>query len=166
MICFRTANGSSCCNQLINTSDHACKTLMFPPNGSVHILLILLAGKKFSQLFQVHEKKWLVRFPLTIVCYELGRSLSYTNQRDKNLPKLTKLAIINRRFDGRTPESPAALANQVSVFLPFQLSNSIIQSFLNHFAWTSHSLVLEKMELRKVKKNVDSFHFVVWLPRN
>lgn len=42
----------------------------------------------------------------------LNRSLSYTNQRDKNLPKLTKLAIINRRFDGRTPESPAALANQ------------------------------------------------------
>ncbi|KAL4633338.1 hypothetical protein ACB092_04G116300 [Castanea dentata] len=44
----------------------------------------------------------------------LNRSLShsFTSQRDKNLPKLTKLAINNRRFDGRTPESPATLANQ------------------------------------------------------
>ncbi|KAF5468910.1 hypothetical protein F2P56_013018 [Juglans regia] len=41
-----------------------------------------------------------------------GISHSYSNQRDKNLPKLTKLAVNNRRFDGRTPESPAALANQ------------------------------------------------------
>lgn len=58
----------------------------------------------------------------------MGRSLShsFTSQRDKNLPKLTKLAINNRRFDGRTPESPATLANQVSVFLPLGLSNAII----------------------------------------
>ncbi|KAG6672763.1 hypothetical protein I3842_16G075600 [Carya illinoinensis] len=42
----------------------------------------------------------------------LNRSQSYINQRDKNLPKLTKLSVNNRRFDGRTPESPAALANQ------------------------------------------------------
>ncbi|XP_059453324.1 inorganic pyrophosphatase TTM1-like isoform X1 [Corylus avellana] len=41
-----------------------------------------------------------------------GISHSYSNQRDKNLSKLTKLAVNNRRFDGRTPESPAALANQ------------------------------------------------------
>ncbi|KAJ9187341.1 hypothetical protein P3X46_002807 [Hevea brasiliensis] len=39
-------------------------------------------------------------------------SLSYANQRDKNLSKLTRLAVNNRRFDGRTPESPATLANQ------------------------------------------------------
>lgn len=44
----------------------------------------------------------------------LGRSLSlsYTNQREKNLSKLTRLAVNNRRFDGRTVESPAAVANQ------------------------------------------------------
>ncbi|KAF5445356.1 hypothetical protein F2P56_034409 [Juglans regia] len=41
----------------------------------------------------------------------LDRSHSYSNRRDKNLPKLTKLSVNNRRFDGRTPESPAALAN-------------------------------------------------------
>ncbi|KAB1212804.1 Uridine-cytidine kinase C [Morella rubra] len=41
-----------------------------------------------------------------------GTSPSYSNQRDKHLSKLTKLAVNNRRFDGRTPESPAALANQ------------------------------------------------------
>ncbi|XP_062158412.1 inorganic pyrophosphatase TTM1 isoform X2 [Alnus glutinosa] len=41
-----------------------------------------------------------------------GISLSFSNQKDKNLSKLTKLAVNNRRFDGRTPESPAALANQ------------------------------------------------------
>uniref|UniRef100_A0A6M2ET28 CYTH domain-containing protein n=1 Tax=Populus davidiana TaxID=266767 RepID=A0A6M2ET28_9ROSI len=44
----------------------------------------------------------------------LGRSLSlsYSNQREKNLSKLTRLAVNNRRFDGRTIESPAAVANQ------------------------------------------------------
>lgn len=44
----------------------------------------------------------------------LGRSLSltYSNQREKNLSKLTRLAVNNRRFDGRTVESPAAVANQ------------------------------------------------------
>ncbi|KAK8537652.1 hypothetical protein V6N13_096537 [Hibiscus sabdariffa] len=38
-------------------------------------------------------------------------SHSYTNQRDKNLPKLTKLAINSRRFDGRAPESPSPVVN-------------------------------------------------------
>ncbi|GMJ05825.1 triphosphate tunnel metalloenzyme 1 [Hibiscus trionum] len=38
-------------------------------------------------------------------------SQSYTNQRDKNLPKLTKLAINSRRFDGRAPESPSQVVN-------------------------------------------------------
>ncbi|XP_014509269.1 uridine-cytidine kinase C isoform X2 [Vigna radiata var. radiata] len=40
-----------------------------------------------------------------------GISHSYSTQRDKILPKLTKLAINNRRFDGRTLESPASIAN-------------------------------------------------------
>ncbi|KAK7265060.1 hypothetical protein RJT34_32676 [Clitoria ternatea] len=41
-----------------------------------------------------------------------GISHSYSNQREKILPKLTKLAINNRRFDGRVLESPAPIANQ------------------------------------------------------
>ncbi|XP_004508634.1 inorganic pyrophosphatase TTM1 [Cicer arietinum] len=41
-----------------------------------------------------------------------GISQSYSNQRDKILPKLTKLAINNRGFDGRALESPAPIANQ------------------------------------------------------
>ncbi|XP_027369005.1 inorganic pyrophosphatase TTM1-like [Abrus precatorius] len=41
-----------------------------------------------------------------------GISHSYSNQRDKILPKLTKLAINNRRFDGRALESPVPIANQ------------------------------------------------------
>ncbi|KAJ4823567.1 Inorganic pyrophosphatase ttm1 [Turnera subulata] len=47
----------------------------------------------------------------------LGRSLSlsYSNQRDKNMLKLTKLAVNNRRFDGRTLESPGTLANQGAI---------------------------------------------------
>ncbi|XP_010936720.1 inorganic pyrophosphatase TTM2 [Elaeis guineensis] len=36
-----------------------------------------------------------------------GLSHSYSTQRDKNLSKLTRLAITSRTFDGRTPESPA-----------------------------------------------------------
>ncbi|CAJ1944278.1 unnamed protein product [Sphenostylis stenocarpa] len=40
-----------------------------------------------------------------------GISHSYSTQRDKILPKLTKLAINNRRFDGRALESPAPIAN-------------------------------------------------------
>ncbi|XP_054822283.1 inorganic pyrophosphatase TTM1 isoform X1 [Prosopis cineraria] len=39
-------------------------------------------------------------------------SHSFSNQRDKSLSKLTRLAINNRRFDGRALESPAAIANQ------------------------------------------------------
>lgn len=55
-----------------------------------------------------------------------GISQSYTTNRDRNLSKLTKLAVNNRRYDGRTPDSPAALANQVrlanlDVFLIFSL---------------------------------------------
>lgn len=38
-------------------------------------------------------------------------SHSYATQRDKNLPKLTKLAINSRRFDGRAPESPTPVVN-------------------------------------------------------
>ncbi|PSR89072.1 Uridine-cytidine kinase [Actinidia chinensis var. chinensis] len=41
-----------------------------------------------------------------------GISHSFSTQRDKNLSKLTKLAVNNRRYDGRTPDSPASLANQ------------------------------------------------------
>ncbi|KAG8654259.1 inorganic pyrophosphatase TTM1 isoform X1 [Manihot esculenta] len=39
-------------------------------------------------------------------------SLSYANQREKNISKLTRLAVNNRRFDERTPDSPATVANQ------------------------------------------------------
>ncbi|TYI51952.1 hypothetical protein E1A91_D12G211600v1 [Gossypium mustelinum] len=41
-------------------------------------------------------------------------SHSYATQRDKNLPKLTKLAINSRRFDGRAPESPTPVVNPLS----------------------------------------------------
>ncbi|GAV56473.1 PRK domain-containing protein/CYTH domain-containing protein [Cephalotus follicularis] len=41
-----------------------------------------------------------------------GMSHSYSNQREKDLSKLTRLAVNNTRFDVRTPESPATLANQ------------------------------------------------------
>lgn len=49
-------------------------------------------------------------------------SLSYSNHRDKNMSKLTKLDINNRRFDGRTPDSPAPVANQAIIA---QLSEQI-----------------------------------------
>ncbi|KAL8132552.1 inorganic pyrophosphatase TTM1-like isoform X2 [Apium graveolens] len=45
----------------------------------------------------------------------LNRSLSLS-ARDKNLPRLTKLDVNSRRFDGRTPESPAALPKQNPFF--------------------------------------------------
>ncbi|XP_050152549.1 inorganic pyrophosphatase TTM1-like isoform X1 [Malus sylvestris] len=41
-----------------------------------------------------------------------GISQSYSNQRDKTMSKLTKLAVNSRRFDGRNPESPAGISNQ------------------------------------------------------
>ncbi|XP_062082109.1 inorganic pyrophosphatase TTM2-like isoform X1 [Humulus lupulus] len=41
-----------------------------------------------------------------------GVSQSYSNQRDKTMAKLTKLAVNHRRFDGRAPDSPAPLSNQ------------------------------------------------------
>ncbi|TXG51559.1 hypothetical protein EZV62_024083 [Acer yangbiense] len=44
-----------------------------------------------------------------------GISHSYSNQRDKNMSKLAIVPVNNRRFDGRTPESPASLANQGAI---------------------------------------------------
>ncbi|ERN05837.1 hypothetical protein AMTRI_Chr10g231430 [Amborella trichopoda] len=42
-----------------------------------------------------------------------GMSHSYSTQRDKNLSNLTKLQVSNKRFESRTPQSPAsAVANQ------------------------------------------------------
>ncbi|XP_015943981.1 inorganic pyrophosphatase TTM1 isoform X2 [Arachis duranensis] len=41
-----------------------------------------------------------------------GISHSFSTQREKHLSKLTRLAINNRRFDGRALESPAPVANQ------------------------------------------------------
>ncbi|RXH77387.1 hypothetical protein DVH24_023661 [Malus domestica] len=41
-----------------------------------------------------------------------GISQSYSNQRDKTISKLTRLAVNSRRFDGRNPVSPAAISNQ------------------------------------------------------
>lgn len=37
---------------------------------------------------------------------------SYSTQREKHLSKLTKLAVNSRRYDERTPDSPAPVANQ------------------------------------------------------
>ncbi|BFG32970.1 hypothetical protein CerSpe_192440 [Prunus speciosa] len=39
-------------------------------------------------------------------------SHSFSNQRDKTMSKLTRLAVNSRRFDGRALESPQALSNQ------------------------------------------------------
>lgn len=77
-----------------------------------------------------------------------GTSQSYTMQRDKNLTKLTKLAVNNRRYDGRTPDSPAALANQGIVT---QLSEQI--STLNERMDEFTSRIEElnsKVSIRKV----------------
>lgn len=68
---------------------------------------------------------WKYREPIYsphIVLALLSRGIphSYSNQRDKSIAKLTRLAVNNRRFDGRAPESPAALANQVSVIPKLQ----------------------------------------------
>ncbi|KAM3318898.1 inorganic pyrophosphatase TTM1 isoform X1 [Capsicum chacoense] len=41
---------------------------------------------------------------------------SYSTQREKHLSKLTKLAVNSRRYDGRTPDSPAPVANQNCLF--------------------------------------------------
>lgn len=50
------------------------------------------------------------------LCFGRGVSQSYSNQRDKTMAKLTKLAVNHRRFDGRAPDSPAPLSNQVNGF--------------------------------------------------
>lgn len=54
----------------------------------------------------------------------LNRGLphTYSTQRDRNLPKLTKLTVNNRRYDARTPTSPAPGYNQGIVI---QLSEQI-----------------------------------------
>lgn len=118
---------------------------IFPPKWFylyIFLSLVVEKKKKKLKLFQVHEKRGLAS-SLTIFCCILGRgiSLSFSNQRDKNLLKLTKLAV-NNRFDGRTPESPAPLANQVSVFLLSNFPVLLFCLFLNHFVGTPHSVWL------------------------
>ncbi|KAG2667200.1 hypothetical protein I3760_15G101100 [Carya illinoinensis] len=85
-----------------------------------------------------------------------GISHSYSNQRDKkNLPKLTKLTVNNRRFDGRTLESPAALTNQGVIT---QLSEQI--STLNERMDEFTSRIEEfnsKISLRKVSASQQNF---------
>ncbi|XP_068641511.1 inorganic pyrophosphatase TTM2 [Aristolochia californica] len=53
---------------------------------------------------------------------ESGLSHSFSTRRDKNLAKLTRLTVGNRRFDGRTPDSPAMVVNQGAIS---QLSEQI-----------------------------------------
>lgn len=43
-----------------------------------------------------------------------GMSLSFSTQREKHISKLAKLAVNNRRYDGRTPDSPV-VANQGAI---------------------------------------------------
>ncbi|XP_077214976.1 inorganic pyrophosphatase TTM2-like isoform X2 [Tasmannia lanceolata] len=62
-------------------------------------------------------------------------SRSYSMQGDKKLTNLTKLAVSNRRFDGRTPESPAMLANQGVIT---QLSEQIATLNERMDEFTSH----------------------------
>ncbi|KAM6569401.1 hypothetical protein CsatB_017386 [Cannabis sativa] len=77
-----------------------------------------------------------------------GVSQSYSNQRDKTMAKLTKLAVNHRRFDGRAPDSPAPLSNQGVIT---QLSEQI--STLNERMDEFTSRIEElnsKFSLRKV----------------
>lgn len=50
-----------------------------------------------------------------MLCFNRGGAHSLST-RERNLSKLTKLSInsTSRRFDGRTPDSPAPVANQVN----------------------------------------------------
>ncbi|RVW17087.1 hypothetical protein CK203_076014 [Vitis vinifera] len=50
---------------------------------------------------------------------------SYSTQRDKNLPKLTRLAVNSRRFDVRTPDSPCNSSKSVFQGVITQLSEQI-----------------------------------------
>ncbi|KAK6128263.1 hypothetical protein DH2020_038001 [Rehmannia glutinosa] len=77
-----------------------------------------------------------------------GVPQSYSTQRDKNLSRLTKLAVNNRRYDGRTPDSPAALANQgIVTHLSEQIS--ILNERMDEFTSRIEELN-SKMSIRKV----------------
>lgn len=51
----------------------------------------------------------------TMYMLDSGISRSFSS-RDKNLTKLARVAVNNKRFDIRGPDSPATLANEVSCF--------------------------------------------------
>ncbi|KAK6128261.1 hypothetical protein DH2020_037999 [Rehmannia glutinosa] len=77
-----------------------------------------------------------------------GVSQSYSTQRDKNLSRLTKLTVNNRRYDGRTPDSPAALANQgIVTHLSEQIST--LNERMDEFTSRIEELN-SKMSIRKV----------------
>lgn len=89
-----------------------------------------------------------------------GISHSYSTQRDKILPKLTKLAINNRRFDGRTLESPASIANNV-IYI-FSLKNHLIaiilaSSFINVSLVVSYFVEHGKVLVESIERNVERY---------
>nr|DAD35166.1 TPA_asm: hypothetical protein HUJ06_005806 [Nelumbo nucifera] len=76
-----------------------------------------------------------------------GLSHSYTTHRDKNLSKLTRLAV-NSRIDGRVPESPATLANQgVITQLSEQIStlNERMDEFTSRIEELNSKLTIRKV---------------------
>ncbi|XP_062112390.1 inorganic pyrophosphatase TTM2-like [Humulus lupulus] len=82
------------------------------------------------------------------LCFGRGVSQSYSNQRDKTMAKLTKLAVNHRRFDGRAPDSPAPLSNQGIIT---QLSEQISTLNERMDEFTSRIEVLNsKFSVRKV----------------
>lgn len=59
------------------------------------------------------------------------------------MSKLTKLAVNSRRFDARAPDSPAAVSNQVNVFLNEE--NLVhMDCILSVFDWLVEKTVTEE----------------------
>lgn len=86
-----------------------------------------------------------------------GISQSYSNQRDKILPKLTKLAINSRRFDGRALESPAPIANQVRyICLKKSYNDYHFSHFIHRYiSICSYFMDVEKLPAESVDGNVE-----------
>ncbi|XP_059445268.1 inorganic pyrophosphatase TTM2 [Corylus avellana] len=77
-----------------------------------------------------------------------GVSLSYSNQRDKNLARLTGYTANSRRYDDRNLESSAALASEgVITRLSEQISslNDRMDEFTNHIEELNFKLTIKKI---------------------
>lgn len=98
---------------ILSTSAQGAQQALHLIHRSVGPFLLPPSIIRSSIFFRICLRKAYVVISNLVDFLFSGLSHSYSTHGDKNFPKLT-IAVNSRRYEGRTPEAPAMLANQVS----------------------------------------------------